>query len=123
MFRGVKKTKAEADFVMFSSKEREKKDVLLVVEAKNSNKEINIDHIGQARSYAQELLPSNYIITNGEKIIVYQFNGSLIPDEKLMDFNRVELEEKWSEFYSYVNKTATFERKKWMIDRISERVC
>jgi len=121
MFRGVKKTKAEADFVMFIGKEREKKDVLLVVEAKNNKKEINIDHIGQTRSYAQELLPSNYIITNGDQIIVYQFNGSLIPDEKLMDFNRTVLKEKWAELYSYVNKTATFKRKKWMIDRISER--
>ena len=121
MFRGVKKIKAEADVVMFDGKSREKIDVLFVVEAKSSNKGINIDHIGQARSYAQELLPSHYMISNGEQIIVYQFNGSLIPDEKLMEFERIELQEKWSEFYSYVNKEATKQRKKWMIDRISEK--
>jgi hypothetical protein len=121
MFRGVKKIKAEADVVMFDGKSREKIDVLFVVEAKSSNKGINIDHIGQARSYAQELLPSNYMISNGEQIIVYQFNGSLIPDEKLMEFERIELQEKWSVFYSYVNKEATKQRKKWMIDRISEK--
>ncbi len=122
MFRGVKKTKAEADFVLFNGKDRKKIDVLLIVEAKNSNKGINIDHIGQARSYAHELLPSNYIISNGEQIIVYQFNGSLIPDEKLMEFNRTELKEKWAEFYSYVNKKVTCQRKAWMRDRISEKI-
>ncbi len=121
MFRGVKKTKAEADFVIFHGESREKIDVLLIVEAKSANKGININHIGQARSYAQELLPSNYIISNGEQIIVYQFNGSLIPDEKLMEFDRTDLKDKWSEFYSYVNKEATIQRKKWMIDRISEK--
>ena len=121
MFRGVKKTKAEADFVLFNGEGREKIDVLLIVEAKNTNKGINIDHIGQARSYARELLPSNYIISNGEQIIVYQFNGSLIPDEKVLDFNRSQIKENWSEFYSYVNKDATIQRKKWMIDRISEK--
>ena len=122
MFRGVQKTKAEADFVLFNGEGREKIDVLLIIEAKNSNKGINIDHIGQARSYAHELLPSNYIISNGEQIIVYQFNGSLIPDEKVMDFNRKELKENWAEFYAYVNKNATSQRKKWMIDRITEKV-
>ncbi|MDA3807403.1 MAG: type I restriction enzyme HsdR N-terminal domain-containing protein [Thiomicrorhabdus sp.] len=122
MFRGVQKTKAEADVVLFNGEGRDKIDVLLIVEAKNSNKGINIDHIGQARSYAQELLPSNYIISNGEQIIVFQFNGSLIPDEKIMDFTRTELKENWSEFYSCVNKNATFQRKTWMIDRISEKV-
>jgi len=121
MFRGVQKTKAEADFVLFNGEGREKIDILLIVEAKNSNKGINLDHIGQARSYARELLPSNYIISNGEQIIVYQFNGSLIPDEKVMDFHRKELKENWSDFYPYVNKAATFQRKKWMIDRISEQ--
>jgi hypothetical protein len=120
MFRGVKKTKAEADFVLFNGEGREKIDVLLIVEAKKSNKGINIDHIGQARSYAHELLPSNYIISNGEQIIVYQFNGSLIPDEKVLDFSRTQMNEKWAKLYSYVNKGATIQRKKWMIDRISE---
>ena len=121
MFRGVQKTKAEADFVIFNGSGRKKIDVLLVIEAKNSNKGINIDHIGQARSYAHELLPSNYIISNGEQIIVYQFNGSLIPDEKIMEFKRQNLKENWEEFYAYINKNATSERKEWMIERISEK--
>lgn len=122
MFKGVKKTKAEADFVLFKGPGREKIDILLVVEAKNNNKGINIDHIGQARSYARELLPSSYIISNGEEIIVYQFNGSLIPDERVMEFNRIHLKDSWEELYMYVNKKATSQRKKWMIERISERI-
>jgi hypothetical protein len=121
MFRGVKKTKAEADFVVFDGAGREQVDVLLIVEAKSSQKGINIDHIGQARSYARELLPSNYIISNGEDIVVFQFNGSLIPDDKLMEFNRKELVKKWTDFYSHVNKRTTIERKKWMVDRISNK--
>lgn len=120
MFKGVQKIKAEADFVIFNGESRNKSDVLLVVEAKNSSKGINVDHIGQARSYVRELLPSSYIVSNGEQIFVFQYNGSVTPDEKVMEFNRSELKERWSELYSYVNKEATINRKKMMSKILSE---
>ena len=63
MFRGVQKTTAEADFAVFKGPNRDEKDVLLVVEAKKGDKGITVDHISQAKSYAQEL-PTRLLCSN-----------------------------------------------------------
>ncbi len=118
IFKGTQKTVKEADIVIFKDATRDKKDILLLVEGKNADKGINSDHVGQAKSYARELLPACYIVSNGQQIKLYHFNGMLIPDQCMMDFNRSELREKWAEFYSYVSKEATSKRKLWMEDRI-----
>jgi hypothetical protein len=120
MFKGVKRIKTEADFVVFKGPGRELEDVLLVIEAKNSDKDISWDHIGQAKSYAHELLPACYIITNGEKIKVFRFSGSLFPDKLLMDFERSMLVEKWDDFYGYASKNATVQRKLHLINLMKE---
>lgn len=120
MFKGVKRIKTEADFVVFKGPGRELEDVLLVIEAKNSDKDISGDHIGQAKSYAHELLPACYIITNGQKIKVFRFSGSLFPDRLLMDFDRSMLVEKWDDFYGYASKNATMQRKLHLINIMKE---
>lgn len=120
MFKGVKRIKTEADFVVFKGPSRELEDVLLVIEAKNSDKDISGDHIGQAKSYAHELLPACYIITNGEKIKVFRFSGSLFPDKLLMDFDRSMLIEKWDDLYGYASKNATMQRKLHLIKIMNE---
>jgi len=117
MFKGVQKTTKEADVVVFNGPGREKKDVLLLIEAKKSDKGISDDQMGQAKSYAQELLPACYIVSDGQQIRVFQFNSMLVPDERVMDFARLELKEKWEELYKYVSKEATIKRKQWMEDR------
>ncbi|TSA06585.1 MAG: hypothetical protein D4R73_11055 [Deltaproteobacteria bacterium] len=119
MFKGVQKTKAEADFVVFNGSNREKENVLLVIEAKKSDKGISVDHIGQAKSYAQELFPACYIVSNGQQIIIFQFNGMLIPDERVMEFDRSNLRDKWGDLYNCISKEAATQRKLWMEERIS----
>lgn len=113
-FKGVRRTKTEADFALFNGPNREREDVLLVVEAKKSDKNITADNIGQARFYAQELMPACYIVTNGQQIMVFRFNGTLIPDERVMDFNRMMLNEMWAKLYGYASREATIKRKSWM---------
>jgi hypothetical protein len=120
MFKGVQRTKTEADFVLFNGPGREKNDVLLIIEAKNNDKGITVDHIGQAKSYAHELLPACYVITNGQQIKIFQFNGMLVPDEMVMDFNRSMLLDVWAELYGYVSKEAVIKRKSWMKDITKE---
>jgi len=114
MFKGVQKIKTEADFVLFNGPGREKRDVLLIIEAKESDKVITSDHIGQAKSYSQELLPSCYVVTNGLQTNVFQFNGMLAPDAYVMDFGQPMLSEKWDDLYRYISKEATIKRKLWM---------
>jgi hypothetical protein len=121
MFKGVQKTTVEADCVLFRDEGRDKKNVLMVIEAKKSDKGITVDHISQVQSYAKELFPASFIITNGEQIKVYQFNGLLAPDECVLDFNRQEIEEKWNIFYGTVCKDATIKRKDWLLSKIEKK--
>lgn len=120
MFKGVSKTIAEADFVLFNGVNKEEGSALLVVEAKKPGKGISSDHIGQAKSYAQVLLPACYLVSDGQQIVVFQFNGMRIPDEKVMDFDRLELQNKWNDFYNYVSKKATIKRKLSMEEWLSK---
>jgi hypothetical protein len=116
MFEGVHKTKKQADFVLFNGSSRKSEDVLLVIEVKDGDKGTTVDNIGQAKSYAQELLPVCYVITNGKKIIVFQFNGMLYQDERVMDFDRPMLNDVWAELYKHISKKATIDRKLWLKD-------
>jgi hypothetical protein len=122
LYKGVHKTKAEADVVLFDGSSRERDDVLLVIEGKKSDKGITVDHVGQARAYSQELLPACYAITNGQQIMVYQFNGMLYQDERVMNFDRSLLSEVWTELYKYISKDATTERKMWRQEQSSEAI-
>lgn len=118
MFKGVQKTKTEADFVLFNGANRTKENVLMVVEAKKSDKGISVDHIGQAKSYALELFPACYIVSNGQQLMVFQFNGMLVPDERVLDLNRSELKERWGDLYNCASKEATIQRKKLIQEQI-----
>lgn len=120
MFKGVKKIKTEADFVVFKGPSRELEDVLLVVEAKKSDRDITSDHIGQAKSYAHELLAACYIITNGQQIKVYWFSGTLLPDRLVADIDRSNLCNKWADLYGYASKEATIHRKTRIIRLMRE---
>lgn len=122
MFKGVQKITTEADVVIFKSSGREKGDTLIVIEAKKSDKGVSVDHISQAKSYAQELLPAYYVVTNGEQIKVYQFNGMLAPDECVMDFGRMALKENWQNLYRQMSKEAALKRKEWLSSRLTEGV-
>jgi hypothetical protein len=120
IFRGVQRTRTEADFVTFKGPGRNKKDVLLVIEVKKSDQGISIDNISQTKSYAQELLPACYLVVTGQQIKVFLFNGFLVPDECVMDFSRLELKQEWDELYNYVSKQSTIKRKLWMEEQISK---
>lgn len=120
MFEGVKQIKKEADIVLFNGPSRNNNDVLLVIEAKDSDKEISVNSIGQAKFYAKELLPACYSITNGQRTLVFQFNGMLYQDELVLDFDRSMLSEIWDDLYNYISKEATIDRKRWR-EGISEK--
>jgi hypothetical protein len=44
----------------------------------------------------------------------------LIPDERIMDFDKSELQDKWDDLYNYVSKKATIHRKLKMEERIAK---
>lgn len=120
MFKGAKKTTTEADIVVFKGPDRDEKSTLLVIETKKGDKGINVDHIKQAKSYAQELLTVGYVVTNGQEINVFYFNGSLGPDERVMTFDRTDLMEKWQDLNRYIGKEATLKRKELLLRKMDE---
>jgi hypothetical protein len=120
MFKGVQKMMAEADFAIFKDSGREISNVLMVIEAKKYDKGITVDHISQVQSYAKELLPAYYVITNGDLIMVYQFNGLLAQDERVLEIHRSEIEERWNDLYGYICKEATIKRKEWLINKLGQ---
>jgi hypothetical protein len=120
MFKGVQKITAEADFAIFKDEGRDTKDVLLLIEAKKSDKGITFDHINQVQSYAKELYPAYYVISNGEQVIVFQFNGMLAPDDRILEFDRDMIEEKWNEFYGNICKEAALKRKEWLCEKLNK---
>lgn len=108
---GKKILNVEADLVIFNGPGRDWNDILMVIEAKNSNKDINTHHISQARAYAKQLLPAYYIVTNGIKISVFAFNGMKTHDSQVMDFDRSMLKDVWKHFYRCACKRATIKAK------------
>lgn len=112
MFEGVTKVKKEADFAIFNGLSREKKDALLVVEAKKADKLLTEDAVGQAKGYAVWLTTPYYVATNAEEIRLYLSRAGLQPDVALMKFPRSELRQHWATLHQHINKAAVIERKK-----------
>jgi len=54
--------------------------------------------------------------------MVYQFNGMLYQDERVMNFDRSLLNEIWTDFYKYISKDATTERKMWMQEQFPKSI-
>lgn len=100
-----------ADFVLFNGSGRNINDVLLIIEAKSSDKDIASYAIGQAKYYARELLPTRYIVTNGIMISVFEFNGLRTQDSQILNFDKRNLRDFWRVFYRCVSKKSTLKAK------------
>jgi hypothetical protein len=108
---GVRKSKTEADFVLFDGLNRTKSNALLVVEAKNVGKTL-VDHIGQAKSYAMFLGTPYFMVTNGDDIRVFLYRSPIESDVEVFKSNRNDLVSTFKALYNIVSKRAVVEYKK-----------
>jgi len=108
---GVRKTKTEADFVLFNGLNRSKDSALMVVEAKNVGKKIT-DHIGQARSYAMFLGTPYFLITNGDDIRVFLYRSPIESDVEVFKSTRRDISSTFSVLFNLVSKKAIIEYKR-----------
>lgn len=99
------------DFVLFNGHGKNKNDVLMVIEAKSSDKDITPRAVGQAKYYAKELCPACYIVTNGIMISVFAFNAFKAEDSQILNFNKSMLKDVWKDFYRRASKKATLKVK------------
>jgi hypothetical protein len=69
---------------------------------------------GQVRGYAHWIKPAFYVITNGNVIVVYSYQGP-VPYVRLLDIKRSELRNRFDELYRVINpkiaKTAWIARQ------------
>lgn len=108
---GVKKTKTEADFVLFNGLNRSKDGALMVVEAKKVGKNLN-DHICQARSYAMFLGTPYFLITNGDDIRVFLYRSPIESDVEVFKSTRQHISSTFSSLFNLVSKKAIIEYKR-----------
>lgn len=108
---GVRKTKTEADFVLFNGLNRCKDSALMVVEAKNVGKKL-ADHIGQARSYAMFLGTPYFLVTNGDDIRVFLYRSPIESDVEVFKSTRKDISSTFSALFSLVSKKAIIEYKR-----------
>lgn len=107
---GVRKTRTEADFVLFNGLNRSKDSALLVVEAKNIGKNL-ADHIGQARSYAMFLGTPYFLVTNGDDIRVFLYRSPIESDVEVFKSTRRNISSTFHDLFNLVSKQAVIEYK------------
>lgn len=116
MHFGQEKFKKEADVVLFKRDDHIKdthspSNNLVLVEAKKLGKPIDGDVVGQAKSYAMQLSPVFYVVTNGNVAEVYLYRLTVAGDERVMCFSRTDLKQVWSELFRRLCKARVLEVK------------
>jgi hypothetical protein len=111
-YAGVQFRLAEADLVYFSSECHSVAEgvPLILVEVKDSSQPPDAG-TGQAKSYAFWVKPSYYVITNGDALIVYNYQGGAVPDVKVLEIKRSDLRERFDELYGILNPKAAAEAR------------
>lgn len=108
---GVKRSKTEADFVLFDGRNRTKDNALLVVEAKALGKNL-ADHISQARSYAMFLGTPYFLVTNGDEIRVFLYRSPIESDVEVFKAKRQDLAQTFGALYNFISREAIIAYKR-----------
>jgi hypothetical protein len=119
MWEGVARRRVEADLVYFAGEHHSLADgvPLVLVEAKGSDQAPDAG-TGQAKSYAYWLKPAYYVTTNGDVVVVYNYQGGAVPDVKVLDFKRSELRERFDDLYRVLNPKAAAMARQAKIDKL-----
>ena len=119
MWEGVSRKRVEADLVYFTDERHSLADgePLVLVEAKGSDQAPDAG-TGQAKSYAYWLKPAYYVTTNGNAVVVYNYQGGAVPDVKILDIKRSELRERFDDLYRILNPVATRQARQAKLDKL-----
>jgi hypothetical protein len=119
MWEGVNLRKVEADLVYFANEHHSLTGgiPLVLVEAKGSDQSPDAG-TGQAKSYAFWVKPAYYVTTNGDAVVVYNYQGGAIPDVKVLDFKRSDLDSRFDDLYRVLNPKAAAEARQAKIDKL-----
>jgi hypothetical protein len=116
LYEGGSRKRVEADFVYFADADHSKQGTpLVLVETKSAGHKLDAA-IEQARSYANSLRPAYYMVTNGELLTVWNYQGA-IPDVKMLEITREELQDRFDELYRLLNRETVIKARRDKIAR------
>jgi len=107
MWEGARQHHAKADLLYFATAVHDvvKGDPLVLVECKAVGKGPDAG-LGQARSYAYWLKPAYYLVTDGDYLTVWNYQGSAVPHVQVCEARRATLSEKFDELHAVLNPQA-----------------
>jgi hypothetical protein len=118
LYEGVSHKRVEADFVYFADTDHSKQGTpLVLVETKSAGHRLDAA-TEQARSYANWLRPAYYVVTNGDLLAVWNYQGA-VPDVKMMEFKREELQDRFDELYRLLNRETVIEARRDKLARLT----
>ena len=119
-WEGVSRRRVEADLVYFQDHRRSLEDgvPLIIVEAKSTSQQPDAG-TGQVRSYSFWLKPAYYVVTNGDVVVAYNYQGGAVPDVKVVDMKRAELRERFDELYRVLNPQAAMAARQAKLDKLA----
>jgi hypothetical protein len=120
MWEGVRHHRAEADLLYFADEIRdlEAGQPLVLVECKAAGMRPGAG-TGQARSYSFWVKPAYYVITDGDGLAVWNYQGGAVPDVRVIEVKRADLRERFDDLFSVLNPQAAAAVRKDKTDRLS----
>jgi hypothetical protein len=62
--------------------------------------------------------PAYYVTTNGDVIVVYNYQGGAVPDVKILDVKRSSLREQFDDLYRVLNPEAASGARQAKLDKL-----
>lgn len=120
MWEGGSHRRIEADLVYFAGPKHSIFDAepLVLVECKAYGKGPDAG-VGQVRSYSFWIKPAYYVTTDGDFLVVYNYQGGAVPDVKVLEMRRSELRDRFDEIYAILNREAVVEARREKIARLT----
>jgi hypothetical protein len=122
--RGSTPGHVEADLLYFADESRDIKagQPLVLVECKRlikDEKQLQAA-VDQAHSYALWVIPAYYVITDGQILSVWDFQGAIAPDREVLRVGRDELAESFNDLYSRLSPAAAVAARQAKVSRLEE---
>jgi hypothetical protein len=120
---GSRPRRIEADLIYFADEvhDLEKGQPLVLVECKRPGRPLDLATT-QVRDYAMWVRPAYYVITDSQSVTIWDYQGAIGPDNKLVEVKQSELAEKLDDLYKYLNHDAALETRQRKIAAMTRTV-
>lgn len=112
--------RTDADLVYFAGDghDVDHGEPLVLVECKMPGKGPDAG-LGQVRSYAYWVKPAYYVITDGENLVVWNYQGGAVPDVRVIEVKSGELRERFDDLHAVLNPKAALKARREKAERLS----